>query len=155
MYNKTNTDMIARDTFINNAMEIAVKAHACQVDKAGQPYILHPLRMMVLATQLEDKLVALLHDVVEDSDWTIEMLSAYFPKNITDAVDLLTRKKKVGKKEYLAKIKENDLAKTVKLLDIDDNSSSYRLSLIKDEETIYRLMKKYRDMRVFLLDLPT
>ena len=80
---------------LERAIEIAVSAHKGQVDKAGKPYILHPLRLMFKMQTENQMIAAVLHDVVEDTDWTIEKLIAEeFNKEVINAVKLLTQDKK-------------------------------------------------------------
>ena len=79
---------------LERAVVIAAEAHAGQVDKAGAPYILHPLRLMLQMEKTEDRIVAVLHDVVEDTDWTLERLRKEgFPQVIIDAIDSVTWRK--------------------------------------------------------------
>lgn len=126
----------------NMAMRIAYDAHKNQMDKSGVPYVFHPFH---LAEQMETEheiIVALLHDVVEDSDYTLEDLQkAGFPEDVLEAVALLTRDEKTSYEDYIGKIKRNKLAKTVKMADLRHNSDVTRLETA-DEHTIRR-MKKY------------
>lgn len=116
------------------ALEIATKAHEGQVDKAGVAYLLHPVH---LAEQMGNDhiatVVALLHDVVEDSDYTVEdLVEAGFPYEVTSAVDLLTHKDGVPYMDYIAAIKENPIARKVKLADLRHNSDLHRLGTVDD-----------------------
>lgn len=138
------------------AMNIAYKAHDGQFDKCGFPYICHPIHLAesiittlpvykdIIIHDDEDYLkdipvdeyltcVALLHDVVEDTDITIEDLSKEFPFLITQAVDLLTHKPGVDYFDYIYKIKSNFLARSIKILDILHNKNKEREALITDE----------------------
>lgn len=111
----------------NEAMKIAYAAHHGQVDKGGIPYIFHPYH---LAEQMSDEYttcVALLHDVVEDTAVTLDELSKIFPKEVTDAVALMTHNDNTPYLEYVAKIKENPIARAVKLADLLHNSDKTRL----------------------------
>lgn len=111
----------------NEAMKIAYAAHHGQVDKGGIPYIFHPYH---LAEQMSDEYttcVALLHDVVEDTAVTLDELSKIFPKEVTDAVALMTHNDNTPYWEYVAKIKENPIARAVKLADLLHNSDKTRL----------------------------
>ena len=93
------------------------------------PYIFHPFH---LAEQMDDEYavcVALLHDVLEDTDYPREALAAEFPKEVMDAVDLLTHEKGVPYLEYVEKIRPNPLAKKVKLADLTHNTDSTRMPL--------------------------
>ena len=112
----------------NRAMRIAYDAHAGQVDQGGAPYIFHPYH---LAEQMQDEIttcVALLHDVLEDTSVTYEELSKEFPKEVTDALLLLTHQKGTDYFEYVKAIKQNPYAKAVKLADLAHNSDETRLA---------------------------
>jgi len=109
------------------AMKIAYNAHLGQTDKAGVPYIFHPYH---LAEQMSDEItvcVALLHDVVEDTAFTAEFIEKEFPKEIAEAVALLTHEKDTDYFEYIRSIKNNPFARTVKLADLKHNSDISRL----------------------------
>ena len=108
------------------AMEIAYQAHHGQFDKSGVPYIFHPIH---LAEQMDDEYsccVALLHDTVEDTDVTLEELKAVFPKEVTDAVALMTHEKGTDYFDYVRAIKGNPIARKVKLADLAHNSDQTR-----------------------------
>lgn len=127
----------------NLAMQIAYQAHHGQVDKGGIPYIFHPYH---LAEQMADEYttcIALLHDVIEDTDVTREYLAERFPREIMDALDLLTHKKEVPYLEYVERIKTNPLAKAVKLADLTHNSDKTRLPE-NDPSVQRRWDEKYR-----------
>lgn len=117
----------------NLAIRIAYKAHEGQVDDCNIPYILHPIH---LAEQMKDEAttcVALLHDVVEDTDITFDQLTEYgFPDEIILALRYLTHDKQVPYMEYIEKIKENPIAKAVKLEDLKHNSDLSRYEELED-----------------------
>lgn len=118
---------------LNRAIEIAVSAHAGQLDRAGQPYILHPLRVMLAMSSNAQRIVAVLHDVVEDSPlWGIARLEAErFDPEIIEAIRCLT---KLDGEPYFAsfipRCADNPLARAVKIADIFDNANEARLSLL-------------------------
>jgi len=120
------------------ALEICFEAHKDQRDKSGVPYVFHPFH---LAEQMKDEattIVALLHDVVEDSDLTFADLEKEgFNKDIIDALKLLTHNDGSKYMEYVKRIKENPIAKAVKLADLRHNSDTTRLDVI-DENAIKR-----------------
>lgn len=125
------------------AMNIAYNAHMNQFDKSGVPYIYHPIH---LAEQMETEtecIVALLHDVVEDTDMTFEDLEKEFPNEIINALRLLTHNKETDYMEYIEKLKENSIARKVKIADIMYNSDETRLDeiTIKDIERINKYKK--------------
>ena len=119
---------------IKKALEIAFDAHKDQVDKAGLPYIYHPF---YLATQMETEdsiIVALLHDVVEDSHYTFEEIESYgFSPSIISALRLLTHEDSEDYIAYIHRVKENELARIVKLADLKHNSDVSRLSHMDDK----------------------
>ncbi len=124
----------------NEAMKLAYAAHHGQVDKGGIPYIFHPMH---LAEQMRDEYttcVALLHDVVEDTDVTLETLAKIFPKEVLDAIALMTHRKGEPYLDYVARIKENPIARTVKLADLQHNSDQTRL-----ENAEAAILARYRE----------
>lgn len=127
----------------NEAMKIAYAAHHGQVDKGGIPYIFHPYH---LAEQMPDEYttcVALLHDVVEDTEVTLEALAKVFPKEVVDAVATMTHRKDEPYLEYVKRVCTNPIARTVKLADLRHNSEESRLEGA-DEATLAYFREKYR-----------
>lgn len=107
------------------AMEIAYKAHHGQVDKSGVPYIFHPIHLAEQMATEEECIVALLHDVVEDTEMTFEQLEKDFSEAVIQALKLVTRDQKEDYMQYVEKI--NPIAKKVKLADLHHNSDITRL----------------------------
>lgn len=136
----------------NKAMKIAYHAHHGQFDYNGIPYIYHPIH---LAEQMDNEYsccVALLHDTVEDTAVTLEELKKDFPSEITDAVALLTHNDEVDYFDYVRTIKDNPIAKKVKLADLTHNSDQSRC--IGSDLTSERLefwKNKYQKAREILL----
>ena len=133
------------------AFEIAKTAHAGQTDKAGLDYILHPLQVAAEVTTDEEKAVALLHDIIEDTDVTAsELLAKGLPDNVVEAVEALTKKYNQNYAAYLAGVKKNRLATAVKLADLKHNSDLSRLEKItqKDRDRA----EKYRKAIEYLSD---
>jgi (p)ppGpp synthase/HD superfamily hydrolase len=125
------------------AIMIATKTHAGQQDKAGAPYLLHVLRVMMRLNNMDEKIVALLHDVVEDSEVTFEELANEgFPKKILKAVELLTKTENKPYEDYIQEIKKNELARVVKLADLKDNMNISRLKNLTEQDKLR--IKKYR-----------
>ena len=121
---------------LERAIEIARQAHAGQVDKGGADYIGHPLRVMERCETEEQKIVGVLHDVIEDSDWTIEMLEeeGYTP-DIIDALKCLTKTSEdVNYDDFIARVMTNTLAVKVKLYDLEDNLDVSRLDSLTDAD---------------------
>ncbi|SEI80391.1 HD domain-containing protein [Streptococcus equinus] len=131
------------------AHEIAKRAHKGQVDKAGAPYILHPETVASFVTKDDEKIVAYLHDVIEDTPCQLRDLeNAGFSSEIIKAVDLLTRKTGQSYKQYLKLVKTNELARVVKLVDLKHNSDLSRLTHVTENDI--KRLKKYQDAIVFL-----
>ena len=119
-------------------------AHDGQVDKVGEPYILHPIRVMLSLNTDKERMTAILHDVVEDTNYTIEDVACIgVPFDVLDAVDAMTRRKGQTYEDYLKEVKENSLALTVKLADIRDNQSPIRLLQLDTDKRQY-LVAKYK-----------
>ena len=123
---------------------IPFEAHEGQVDKSGLPYILHPIH---LAEQMQDEtttIAALLHDVVEDTEYTLEDLRKMgFSDTVVEAVTLLTYVEGTPYMEYVADIKENSVARAVKLADLQHNSDMTRLDTITERDR--KRVAKYRE----------
>lgn len=134
------------------ALCLCFAAHKEQRDKSGLPYVFHPFH---LAEQMDDELstvVALLHDVVEDSDYTLsDLRDMGFPREVTDAVALMTHDKSVPYLDYVARIKDNPVARKVKLADLRHNSDLTRLDAVGEEAL--RRVEKYRTA-IALLEEP-
>lgn len=139
---------------IDLALKIALEAHNGQLDRAGKAYILHPLRIMAEMQTDQERIVAILHDVIEDSDHTLEDLrSAGFPAEIVAAVDLLTHREEDSYEDYVRKILGHALARQVKIGDLHDNMRIDRLPN-PDEKDLERLMK-YKNALAILNALQT
>lgn len=131
-------------TLLERAIEIALRAHAGQVGKDGSPYILHPLRLMSRMETDEERIVAVLHDVVEDSEVTFEDLRAIgFSETVLEALQLLTHDKSTPYEEYVERIKPHPLARKIKLADLEDNSNLRRLTHV-EEKDLQRVKKYHR-----------
>ena len=117
------------------AVEIAAHAHAGTVDKAGAPYLLHPLRVMLSVDDAEERIVAVLHDVIEDSEWTLEGLAAEgFSGAIIEALDCLTKRDGEAYDDYIDRVAQDRIATRVKLADLTDNMDVRRLADIDDAD---------------------
>ena len=137
----------------NKAMRIAYAAHEGQVDQSGQPYIFHPFHV---AEQMNDEAsvcAALLHDVVEDTPVTLAQLETEFPREVTEAVRLLTHEQGVSYRDYIRAIRKNPIAKAVKLADLAHNSDESRYAgcpAVSQERLAYR-RRKYAEAKTILL----
>ncbi len=126
------------------AMILAYEAHHGQTDKGGVPYIFHPIH---LAEQIDDELsttVALLHDVVEDTPWTLDALGERFPGEVLEALALLTHEKGVPYGDYVRAIGKNPIATKVKLADLRHNADQTRLCNASPAQREH-LRQKYAD----------
>lgn len=130
------------------AMIIAYNAHKNQVDRAGVPYIYHPIHLAEQMDTETECIVALLHDVVEDTDVTFANLEKYFSKEIIDILKLLTHDKSIDYLDYIQKIKDNPIAKKIKIADIIHNPDETRLDKITPKDIIRR--NKYQKALMLL-----
>ena len=133
------------------ALKLCYQAHRDQVDKSGMPYVFHPFHLAEQMTDEATTVTALLHDVVEDTDYTLEDLRAMgFPDAALDAIALMTHDPSVPYLDYVAAIKSNPVARAVKLADLRHNSDLTRLDEA-DEKTLARV-EKYRKAISILQD---
>ena len=128
---------------LERAIEIATQAHEGQVDKAGNAYIGHPLRVMAMGKNEQEKIAGVLHDIVEDTPWTFEMLEAEgFAPEIIAALKCVT---KISENEdyddFIERVKKNPLAVAVKINDLTDNMDIRRLPYLSDKDV--KRLKKY------------
>ena len=136
-------------SIVDLALSIARKAHEGQLDKAGVDYIEHPIYVASQVDTEEEKAVALLHDVIEDSPVSAEeLLQAGLPETVVTAVQVLTKKKEQDYQTYLETVKKNPLARLVKLSDLKHNSDLSRLSSITEKDR--ERLKKYKKAIDFL-----
>jgi (p)ppGpp synthase/HD superfamily hydrolase len=116
------------------AIAIASSAHVDQREKAGSPYILHPIRIMLRMNTETEMMVAILHDVVEDTPWTLEQLRGEgFSGEVVDAVDCVTRRETETYAEFVERARYNPVARKVKIVDLEDNMDIRRLPEISDK----------------------
>jgi (p)ppGpp synthase/HD superfamily hydrolase len=126
-------------SLLEKALRLAVEAHWGQKDRARQPYILHPLRVMCRMETEEERIVAVLHDVVEDTRVTLDNLREQgFPESIVQAVDCLTKRQGEPYEAQIERAKANPVARRVKIADLEDNIERSR----KRDET--ERLEKYR-----------
>lgn len=112
---------------LERAIQIAADAHRGQKDKAGQPYILHPLRVLLACALEGERIVAALHDVVEDSEWTLDGLrDEGLADDLADAVDAMTRREEETYAEFVDRASRNPIARAVKIADLRDNLETSR-----------------------------
>jgi (p)ppGpp synthase/HD superfamily hydrolase len=135
---------------LERAIAIAVQAHAGKVDRGGKPYILHPLHLMLEMRSDAEKMVAVLHDVVEDSDWTLESLRAErFPGDVVEAVDHLTKRPGESYEAFIERVRANTMAVTVKAADLKHNLDLSRIACLTNCD-IERIRKYQRALSALL-----
>jgi (p)ppGpp synthase/HD superfamily hydrolase len=126
---------------LEDAIALAARAHRGQLDRAGEPYILHSMRVMLKQRDETARIVAVLHDVLEDTEVTLDVLrQAGYSPEICDAVDRLTRREQEPYEVMLARVEASPLARRVKLADLEDNMDLRRLTAI-DEQALARLTR--------------
>jgi len=120
---------------IEKSLEIALSAYSGQIDKAGKTYILHPLRLMAQMETEEEMAVALLHDVIEDSEYTAEdLVNNGIPAEVVNAVQCLTKKPNEDYESFIDRVLENKLATKIKQADIEDNINILRLQSVNEKD---------------------
>ena len=126
------------------ALKLCFEAHKNQLDKSGLPYVFHPFHLAEQMTDEITTIVALLHDVVEDTGYTLDDLCGMgFPEEAIGALALLTHDPAVPYMDYVAAVKPNPIARTVKLADLRHNSDLSRLGMI-DEKALKRVQKYHK-----------
>lgn len=131
------------------AIRIAAVAHEPDKDKAGRPYVLHPIRVMMRMRTEEERIVAVLHDVVEDTDWTLEGLRREgFTEEIVQAVDRLTKRPGESYDDSVQRAAGDPIARRVKLADLEDNMDPRRLRELTPEhrERLERYHRAWRKL---------
>ena len=119
----------------NLALRIAIRAHEGQKDKGGRDYVTHPIRVAARCKSMKAKVVALLHDTLEDTSVTVDELRGQgFPEDILEAVQAITRQKKESYEAFVKRLSGNVLAREVKLADLEDNMDIRRLEEITDRD---------------------
>lgn len=129
---------------IEQGLQWALKAYGGKTDKGGKPYILHPLRLMAQLDDPVSQLVALLHDVIEDSPITgADLRDGGLPESVVATVEVLTRRRGESYEAFIDRVRENPLARKVKLLDIEDNLNLLRLNAVTEKD-LQRVAKYHR-----------
>ena len=134
---------------LERAVAIAVEAHAGQKDRNGASYILHPLRVMARVQSDEEKIVAILHDVVEDTDWTFDDLRQEgFSEELIAALDCVTKREGEAYEDFVKRSASNVLAKRVKIADLEDNMDIRRHEVLepKDLERFNKYLRAWRGL---------
>lgn len=135
---------------VEKALKIPTQAHKGQKDKAGKEYIYHPITVAANVETDEEKIVALLHDVIEDTKITLDDLKCYgVGENELTAIELLTKTDDEDYFEYISKVKNNRLARNVKIADLRHNSDLTRLKVITDKDK--KRVEKYKKALTYLM----
>lgn len=135
---------------LERAIAIAAACHAGQLDKAGQPYILHPIRVMLRVSGASERIAAILHDVVEDTTVTLDQLANEgFAKEVVDAVDALTKRPGENRIDAAKRAAANPIARVVKLADNAENMDLSRIS--NPTQRDYDRLEEYKRVREILL----
>ena len=135
---------------IEKAIILATKKHTGQVDKADQPYIFHPLRLMLKVSTTEQKIVAVLHDILEDTDTTVvDLISLGFSDEIVEAVQALTKNRGESRIEAAYRAVKNPIARVVKLADVLDNMDLSRISHPTTRDLIR--LEEYKQVQQILI----
>ena len=138
---------------LERAIQIAAQAHTGQLDKAGQPYILHPLRVMLRVEGEHERMAAVLHDVVEDSSFTLEQLAAEgFPALVIEAVAALTKLPGETRLAAASRAAKNPIARKVKLADNAENMDLSRIP--QPTEKDWSRLAEYKAVRALLVSIP-
>ena len=135
---------------LEKAIGIAVEAHRGQRDRTGAPYILHPMRVMAGVDTDAEKTVAILHDVVEDTAWTFERLAGEgFPAEVIEALKCVTKKEGEAYEDFVRRSASNEIARRVKLADLEHNMDARRLSNVteKDVERLKKYVRAWRFLK--------
>lgn len=132
----------------NKAMNISYEAHHGAKDKNGVPYVFHPFHVAEQMDGEYEICVALLHDVIEDTDYTVsDLQKAGFPDEVIEAVEVITRPKGMPYLDYIRAVKKNKIATKVKLADLEHNSDKSRLKTV-DDKSKERLLKYAASMDI-------
>lgn len=134
---------------IEKALEIILKYHKGQTDRAGLPYVLHPITVMTMVDTELEKVVALLHDTVEDTELTLDHVKEIFGDTVAEAVGLLTHKKGDSYTQYVEKLAYHPIARKVKMADLIHNMDITRLKrpVQRDYDRVRKYKKKFNYLR--------
>jgi (p)ppGpp synthase/HD superfamily hydrolase len=149
MNNNNDTNFLLH--LLELSISIAVNVHRGQFDKAGIPYILHPLRVMNGVKKVNEKIVGVLHDTIEDHPDKISfeyLRNEGFPEDVIAALDSVTRRKGETYTEFIYRVKENSIGRKVKIVDLRDNSDLFRVHALEDKHL--KLMKRYHNAMMIL-----
>ncbi|MBO8460127.1 MAG: GTP pyrophosphokinase [Bacteroidetes bacterium] len=142
--------MSTNKELLEKALSIAVNAHKGQVDKSGAPYIMHPVRVAGKCCTDEERIVALLHDTIEDTEVTQDyLLHEGFPQNIVDAILSVTKEEDESYDDFIKRCRVNPIGRQVKIHDLEDNMDITRLDCLKENDLVR--LNKYLKAYQYLL----
>lgn len=128
---------------LENAIVLAAQKHAGQKDKSGQPYILHLIRVMLSMETEEERIVAILHDILEDTDVTVsDLLKRGFSEEVVEAIRSVTRRENESYMDFIIRANENEIGRKVKIADLKDNMDWDRIQQPTDDDL--KRMRKYQ-----------
>jgi (p)ppGpp synthase/HD superfamily hydrolase len=134
---------------LEKAISIAATAHQGQTSKRGNPYVLHPLRLMMKMKTESEKIVAVLHDVVEDTSWTFKKLRKKgFSKEVLEALDCVTGRDGESYGDFIKRLENNPIARKVKIADLEDNMNTQRITEVTPRDL--ERLKKYHQWWSYL-----
>jgi (p)ppGpp synthase/HD superfamily hydrolase len=138
------------ENLLSKALGLAVEAHHGQLQKNGDPYILHPLHVMMQMETTTEKIIAILHDVIEDTPVSLRDLEDEgFPPLVVETVALLTRLPETPYEDYIERIRPNRLARRIKLADLQHNMDIRRMPSV-DAHAAERLARYHKAWRYLL-----
>ena len=144
--------MLCKEFHLITAMTTCSTLHRGQKDKAGNAYIMHPLQVAGKGKDLDEVVLGLLHDVVEDTGYTLDDMRALcFPEGIIEALDAISKRPGESREKYLYRVAGNELATRVKYNDFESNTDPHRLSLLPADKAEW-LLNKYHYARYLLSD---
>ena len=134
---------------IERAIQIAVAAHAGIKDKGGKPYILHPIKVMMRVETEEEQIVAILHDVVEDTDWTFDALrNEGFSETVIEALETVTKQSEdEDYEDFIKRSLQNDIGRKVKIADLRENLDVTRIGELSEKD-IKRINKYKKALQI-------
>ena len=134
---------------LNKAVEIAARAHAGQKDLGGDDYILHPIRVMMSVSNQTEKIVAVLHDISKNTRVNLSDLENVFPVEILSSIEILTKVKSEKYSDYIKKLATDNVARKVKIADLEDNMNITRLFAMNQQD--FKRLCKYQEAWSYLM----
>ncbi len=138
---------------LEDAINLAIQAHKGHVDKTGQPYIMHVLRVMFRMESERDMIIGVLHDLIEDTPYTVEDLRKMgYPEDILEALDSLSKRENEAYEEYISRVMKNPAAVPIKKADLDDHMDIHRFPYLTEKDI--KRLRRYMKAMLKLTELP-